>query len=145
MLEQHFVTFLSPGTFVHEETTKKIAGWNVQAALALVASIHERHGATPFAFQFSTRRREDEELDSKVVATSSRYYLGGTVLTLQEVQARNDPGDRILISNMQYNKWDRVIENHNSWKVVQPLGADDIVLDFQRVEKSELQPSGDVV
>ncbi len=130
MLERHFVTFYSPGTFFHEETTRAIDSWNIEAALEMVQDIRERYGATPFAFCFSTRQRAEEELDSKVVRRSGRYYLGGIVLTLDEIKARNGPEDAILISNMESNGWERVIENRNSWKVTQPLKADDAVLEF---------------
>jgi hypothetical protein len=58
------------------------------------------------------------------------YYLGGTVETLEEVKARATDKERILISNMEINKWDRVITNTNSWKWTQPLEPDDIVLDW---------------
>lgn len=133
MLEAHFVTFVSPGTFVHEETTRPIDRWDINAALKMAREIKERHSATPFAFRFSTRRREDSDLDSRVVKQSGRYYLGGTVLTLDEIKARNDPKDAVLISNMECNKWGRVIENCNSWKVTQPLEDDDTVLDFTPV------------
>lgn len=131
MLEKHFVTFLSPGSFVHEETTKPILDWNVDSAIQIAYAVKERHGATPFAFRFTTRRREDNELDSKVVKESGTYYLGGEILTLAQVEERNDPDDRILIQNMKCNNWDRVIENFNSWKIVQPFGNKDIVIDFK--------------
>ncbi len=130
MLKQHFVTFFSPGTFVHEETTKEIAQWDVNAAIEMARTIIERHSATPFAFQFSTRGREDHELDSREVDRSGRYYLGGVVLSLSEVKARNNQKDRILIANMEGNGWDRVVENHNSWQTTQPLEDDDTVLPF---------------
>ena len=56
------------------------------------------------------------------------YFLGGKILTLQDVIDRNDPEDRILISNMRGNKWDRVIVNDNSWRITQPLEEGDVVL-----------------
>lgn len=129
-MEQHFVTFSSPGTFVHEETTKPIPSWDVERATEMAREIIERHNATPFAFTFTTRRRDDNELDSREVARSGRYYLGGEVLTLNDIKARNNPDDRILIQNMECNGWDRVVENRNSWRITQPLEADDTVLDF---------------
>jgi len=127
-MQQHFVTFLSPGSFVHEETTKPIDTWDVEQATAMSHNIMERHGATPFAFQFSTRERQDNELDSKIVRRSGRYYLGGTVFTLEEIKARNDPNDRILISNMEGNGYERVVENCNSWKATLAMQSNDTVL-----------------
>lgn len=128
-MEKHFITFLSPGTFVHEETTKEIDSWDTDEAIKLAKGIKERHGATPFAFYFSTRSRNEDELDSRVVKRSGRYYLGGKIETIDDVRRRNDPQERILLSNMEENGWDRIIVNTNSWKVTQPLGEDDKVLE----------------
>lgn len=130
-MKAHFVTFLSPGTFFHENTTKPIESWDVEKAKAMAKDIVERHGATPFAFYFTTRARGENELDSSQVAKSCTYYLGGKIETLAEVEARNDPKESILRSNMRCNGWDRIITNTNSWKVTQPLFAEDVVLDFK--------------
>ena len=129
-MKQHFVTFLSPGTFVHEQSTEPVDSWNVDAAREMARDVKERHGATPFAFYFTTRSRGDSELDSRETARSGRYFLGGEVQTLGEIKARGNPDDRILISNMECNGWDRVVVNCNSWKVTQPLEADDTILKF---------------
>jgi len=88
-MKKHFVTFLSPGTFVHEETTMPIYAWDIEEACEMAHSINERHGARPFAFQFSTRERKDDELDSRVVKESGRYFLGGQLLTVKEVEVMN--------------------------------------------------------
>lgn len=131
MLKKHFVKFSSPGTFCHEERMLQIDSWDVDKAVEMARSIEERYGATPFCFQFVTKGREECELDSRVVDRSGRYYLGGEILTLEQVKAKNDPDDRILISNMERNDWDRIIVNTNSWKMTQPLEDDDVVLDFE--------------
>ena len=31
-IQKHFITFVSPGTFVHEETEKEIDSWDVEKA-----------------------------------------------------------------------------------------------------------------
>jgi hypothetical protein len=136
-VQAHFVTFYSPGTFVSEQTQQPIEAWDIEAAKALALTVSERYGATPYAFRFSTRSRGADDLDSKTSATSGLYYLGGTVLTLSEVEARGDERDRILISNMRGNGYDRVIENHNSWKFAGPLNEGDTVLEFTAPPKSE--------
>lgn len=128
MLKQHFVTFYSPGTFMAEDTTKPIDAWDTDAALKLAAEITERYGAKPYGFRFTTRGREDHELDSKVIATSPMHYFGVKVETLAEVQARNLPDERILRSNMECNGYDRIVVTTSGWKWTQPLNADDIVL-----------------
>lgn len=135
MIEQHFVTFKSPGTFVHEETTLPIEEWKASLAVDMAHGIVERHGSTPFGFVFTTRRREDTELDSKVVATSGLYFLGGEILTLADVKARDDDSDRILISNMERNHIGRVIENRNSWRSTHEMGDEDTVVQFVPKQK----------
>lgn len=129
-MERHFVTFYSPGTFVAENTQRPIDSWDVEAAVSMARSIKERHGSTPYGFQFTTRSRGKDDLDSKVSHTSPMYYLGGRVETLADVEARNDPADRILISNMRSNGYDRIVVNENSWRWTQPLRDEDVVLDF---------------
>lgn len=130
-MKRHFVTFFSPGTLFAEYTEKPIDSWDTAKAVKMARAIKERHGATPYGFQFTTRERKTKDLDSKVVKSSKMYYLGGKILTLAEIKARNDPNDRILISNMESNGYDRVIENRNSWKTVQPFQNGDKLLKFE--------------
>ena len=115
-MEACFVTFYSPGTLVAEQTTKPINSWDVDAAIEMARGIKERHSAIPYGFCFTTRRREDDELDSHEVERSNFYWLGGDVLTLAEIKERNG--------------WDRVIENNNSWRWTQPPEADDVILNY---------------
>jgi hypothetical protein len=142
-VKKHFVVFLSPGTFVHEMSEKPIDSWDVEKAKRMARSITERHGATPFAFYFTTRSRGEDDLDSKVTDTSVTYYLGGKVETLAEVKARATKDDRILISNMEINHYDRIITNTNSWKVTQPLNKNDVVLDWDVPKSKTAAASGD--
>lgn len=131
-MEKHFVQFLSPGTFVSEVTEKPIDAWDVEAAVLMSADIVERHGAKPYGFRFTTRSRGPDELDSKQTAQSGMYYLGGKIETLAEVEARNDPDERILLSNMRANGYDRIVVNTNSWRFTAPLGDGDVVLNPER-------------
>lgn len=130
-MEKHYVVFFSPGTFVAEQTQKEIDDWDIEKAKKIARSIKERHGATPYGFQFVTRKRGEKDFDSKETKRSGTYYLGGKIWTLDELKARNDPKDSILISNMNCNGWPRVVENNNSWKWMQPLRDDDEVLAFE--------------
>jgi len=126
-MKKHFVTFFSPGTFFCEETTQRIESWDVDEAVKMSKGIVERYGAKPFAFQFSTRTRGVFDLDSKTTKTSARYYLGGKVMTLLDVQTQM-PKEEILISNMKCNGWDKIIVNNTPWRSAQPLQKDDVVL-----------------
>ena len=127
-MKAHFVTFLSPGTFVCEETTKPIESWDTKEAVKMSKKITERYGAKPFAFVFSTRERGDKDLDSKTTKTSGRYFLGGKVLTLADVE-KQMPKETTLISNMRCNGIKKVVVNDNSWRSIQPLEPKDVVLD----------------
>lgn len=128
-MERHFVTFYSPGTFVSETTTKEISSWDVGAAREMARDIVERYGAKPYGFRFTTRARGDNDLDSKEVAHSGMYHLGGRLESLDEIVQRNDPKDKILISNMRINGWDFVLVNDNSYRITLPFDDRDHLLD----------------
>ena len=128
-MKAHFVTFYSPGTMVAETTTKPIPSWDVDLAVAMSSDIQERHAARPYGFRFSTRGRNDDELDSKEIAKSPLYYIGGKVETIDDVRRRGDPNERILLSNMECNGWDRIWSSTQGWKWTQPLRADDLVIE----------------
>lgn len=128
-LKKHFVTFLSPGTFVAEDTTKEIESWDPERAKKLAGDIEERHGATPYGFYFTTRRRGPKDFNSKEVKKSHMFFLKGKIHTLERLVALNDDKYSVLISNMKSNKWDRVFESCCGYKWFQPLGEQDVVLE----------------
>lgn len=129
-MQKHFVTFLSPSTFVAEETTRPIDTWDPNVAMEMAGEIVERYNATPYAFYFTTRERGDADLDSKVAKKSGAFFLGGDIETLADVEARNDPTENILRQNMRCNDIARIVVNRNSWKSVHPLREGDVVLDY---------------
>ena len=129
-MKKNFVVFMSPGTFVAEMTQKEIDFWDVSKAVEMSKNIKERYGSIPYGFYFITRERGENDFDSKETKRSSMYYLGGKILTLEELKSRNDPKDKTLISNMECNNWDKVIINDNSWRWTQPLKHDDKVLEL---------------
>jgi len=127
-MKKHFITFCSPGTFISETTTKEIEAWNIQLAKEMAKEIKERYGATPYGFYFTTRGRNEDELNSKIIASSGMYYLGGKIMTLEEVEAQNNPNNRTLIDNMKIGNHNKIIVNTNSWEFVAPLYEEDVVL-----------------
>jgi hypothetical protein len=127
---KHFVTFLSPGTLFSESNTLPIEMWDVRLAIKMADDIHQRYDATPYGFYFTTRVRELEDFDSRESKRSRMCYLGGVILTLADIKARNDDKDHILISNMEGNGYGRVIQNDNSWRVTQPFMDGDVVLEY---------------
>jgi len=128
-MKRHFVTFMSPGTFVAEDSTKQVESWDVKTAQEMAETIEERHGATPYGFYFSTQERGAGEWQPKQTAKSSMYYLPHCkVETLEEIEARNDPKESILRSNMRCNGWKRVVVTTKGWRWTQPLNDTDVVL-----------------
>jgi hypothetical protein len=128
-MKAHFVTFYSPGTFCAEESTQPMDSWDVAKAQNMADSISERYGATPYAFQFMTRSRGPDDLDSKVSDRSPMYFINCRVETLDEVIERDDPDESILRSNMKSNGWDRIAITTKGWKWTKPIGDDDVVLE----------------
>lgn len=130
MVTNDYVVFCSPGSFVHETSTKEIDSWDVRKAVEMATEITERYGSKPFGFYFRTKGRHEHEMDSKVIDESKMYYLGGKVESFKEVCDRNDPKEAILRSNMECNHWDYIITNTNSYKITQPLRKGDVVLNI---------------
>jgi hypothetical protein len=129
-MEKHFVTFLSPGTFVAEDRTVPIESWDTDKAQAMADLVRERYDATPYAFYFTTRMRSDSELDSSVAKKSPLYYLPHCkVETLAEVKRRNDPKNSILIANMEGNGYEKIVTTTRGWKWAQPFKDTDVLLE----------------
>lgn len=119
-MQKHFVTFYSPGSFVSESTSKEIDAWSVDLAVRMAKDIKERHGATPYGFNFKTR--ESDGWSPKTVKESGMYYLGGKLLRLIDIPDTKE--NSILRDNMRFNNYDYVIENTNSWKITLPFYKD---------------------
>lgn len=119
-----------------ETTQKEIGSWDIEKAKKMAYDIKERHGATPYGFQFITRERGEKDFDSKETKRSNMYFLGGKVWTLTDLKSKNNPKDKILISNMEINGWDKIIENNNSWKWTQPLKHGDEILSFEPIKNT---------
>ena len=132
------VTFLSPGTFVDEQSTKDIPEPNPSLALKLAADVLERYHAKPYGFYFSTLLIADPVPDGeggtldvmpREVDQSGIYFIGGKLMTFDEVEQRADPKERILLDNMRYNDFKIVIQNDNSWRTMKPFGERDSIID----------------
>jgi hypothetical protein len=128
MMEQHFVTFFSPGTFFAEQTTLPIDSWDVEQAKQMAATVTERYNAKPYAFQFSTRSRSDSELDSSVSAKSKMYFINCRIRTVAEVEANSDPKEQTLLANMKGNGWGAIAQTITGWKWSQPFEEGDVLL-----------------
>ena len=119
----HKVEFLLPGSFLPESVVRTLDERSVDAATTQVPA-----GAFCFVL-FDVPETPDLGPDFVVTAkrqnVSGRYYLGGDVLTLAEVEALG-PEKRILASNMRGNGWARVIKTRRgNW---QPFTDEDALL-----------------
>jgi len=126
-MSKYSVTFYSPGTFMSEMRTVPIDSWDIEEAVKLSENFKERYNATPYGFRFHAEDKGD----------SVMYYLGGTILTYDDVVSRNNSGDKILIANMRCNHVDKVIENTNSWRSNHIFADGDILINYTRKEEKE--------
>lgn len=130
-MEKNFVTFVSPGTFVQETTTKEIKKWDPKIAFEMSKKITERYDAKPFGFYFTTRGRGPKDLDSKITKESEMFYLlsMGEVRTREEVEKDNLKEEEILRLNMKNNDIDKIFQTTKGWKWTAPLGKKSKLVD----------------
>lgn len=134
---QEFVTFYSPGTLFSEMSQKPIAERDVKLAVQMAETIRERYNARPYGFTFETRIVADDvpdgeggelKVESKRVARSGTYFLGGKLETLDEVAERNDPKESILLGNMENDDSHIVCVTTNGYRSAHPFTEDDFVV-----------------
>lgn len=103
--KQQFVTYLSPGTFTSESTTKPCKTGDLTQALKKMKGLVERHGATPYGLVF---------VDGNNKALTGMYYINGQVQTYAQIPDTTE--NQILRSNMWCNDRPFVVETYNSYK-----------------------------
>jgi hypothetical protein len=136
--EEKYVTFMSPGSFFAETTTKVIDAHDPRRAVVMAKDIVERYGARPFGFRFETCLVADPlsdgrggqlDVEPKTIFTSGTYFLGGRLETYDDVAKRADPKEQILLSNMRNNGWEIMCITENGYRSTQPFTKDDFVVD----------------
>lgn len=127
-MKKHFVTFYSPGTMVAESTVKEISSWDIGMAVAMSKDIEERHGARPYGFFFTTKKRGFRDFTPREVARSGMYYVNCKVETLEELEARGDKKESILLQNMKTNGWDKMVSTKSGWAWSHPFHEGDTLL-----------------
>ena len=135
---EHFVEFYSPGTFIDETDVRPIASWDPKKAAKMAQKVIQRYGARPYGFSFFTAIVSQPisdgeggklEVKPKRVESSGMYHLGGTILSYDDIQKRNDSKDSILLSNMSCNDMWLVVENTNSYRSTHPFNEKDVLVD----------------
>ena len=123
------VTFYSPGTMFPEETTRDIESEDPLEAVCMASTIVERHNAVPHSFRFTVWEKpepiEDREFEAKKLRSSGMYFIDGKVETLEEVEARHDPSEKILLSNMRNNDFSKIVVCCDHWKSTYPFRPED--------------------
>ena len=139
-MRKHYVRYFSPGTFLSEESERPIYAWDVELAAQGARKVNERYGAKPYAFVFLAKLVGDPvpdgeggvlQVEPKEVMRSGYYYLKGKLLTIEDIKARRNPTESILLSNMQANGWPIVVETCNSYRSIQPFEERDFVIDAE--------------
>ncbi len=139
-MRKNYVTFCSPGTLFSELSSREIEGWNPSIAVEMSEEIKERHGAIPYGFRFETRivlpPVSDGEggecvVEPKVVATSGIHFICGELQTFDEVEARKDPKDSILLDNMRCNDYPIIVVVKRGYTTTMPFSEKDCVVDMR--------------
>lgn len=108
-MKQDFIEILTSGSFFSESSIMAIDNWSIDLAVEQLRSRYAERLDKPYGFRFMTKERGPNDLDSKVSKRSGIYFFPGRVSTYDEVVARRDARDSILISIMSSNGFDRVI------------------------------------
>lgn len=123
-MQTHFVTFLMPGPFVATKIRRPIGSWDVEEARQMAATLRNTRGDGPYAFYFTT-----EECGYQVDDASPHYYLGGEIYTLGQVEARQDPSERVLLANMHGSGLEAVIQTAGRDSIIRPFRSSDHLLE----------------
>jgi hypothetical protein len=135
--EKLFVTFVSPGTFFAESSTREIDSESPQLACRMAREITERHNAKPYSFVFITKLVSDPvddgrggklEVDSREVRRSGNYFITGELKRFDDILETDKT--RILLSNMRCNDYPIVVENRNSFLATLPFASGDVIVDW---------------
>lgn len=76
-------------------------------------------------FDIATAEVEGIPTKSDRLNVSPKHFLGGRVMTLEEVE-REMPDERILIGNMTVNRWNAVIHTRSNHYL--PFDQDDVLV-----------------
>lgn len=137
MIRKHYIIYHTPGDGFKRAMfpTDLELDWQTSKLEAIDEAVErsadmnaENPAFRPFAFNFLTKARGENDLDSHVEAQSHLFWLGGHVESVSDLIARNDPTERIIVNNMRDLNADYVITNRNSFTWVQPFSPGDVVL-----------------
>ena len=103
---KRYATVYFPGVFMSETTTVKVS------AKTTAEQVFKEH---PSSFQVSFYKKVEVRKGRELLTGDPRWeektYIRGKAWTLEEMKKNLDPkADRILISNVEINKWRGAVE-----------------------------------
>ena len=121
----HRVTYYFPGSLFSEESTRTIDHRDPARAAddapdgAFCFTLHDVEETPDLGPDFTVIPKPKNK--------TGRYYIGGEVFTVEQVEALDGDHD-ILAANMRCNGYEQVVRcRTGNW---QPLEADDVVLEI---------------
>ncbi len=121
---KQMVEYVYPGIIVSESSSKQMSQRDPREAVIMAPE-------SSYAFRFyEVTKALDLGADFKVTPVarnhSAWHYIDGQIFTVADVEARQDPSDEILISNMKCNGYDRVVKcRTGNWV---PMSEGDVVV-----------------
>ena len=114
---KHYVTFLYPGIFLSEESSKE------------VKSRDEKFEVPKTCFAYYFWDREEQEIRGEILKGEAKNKSGlfyfGELMTVKDVEEKL-PKERVLLSNMRSNNWDKIVRTRRG--NFQPFNKGDKIL-----------------
>ncbi len=123
------VTFYRPGSFFSEESTQEVTTHDPKEIAKLAPEHSFCFTIRDYVAKTTIVDGEEFEKTEAEGESTGRFYIGGSVYTVDEMRAQfgEDSDKRILISNMESNGWPAVIQcKTGNW---QPFGEKDELLE----------------
>lgn len=91
-MKKHYILFYTPNHWPALETWVEVEphqAEDVEHAKKLAPTVVSFKGITPDSFEFVTRGRTDEELDSRIISRSCTYFLGGRKISVKDLRVES--------------------------------------------------------
>jgi hypothetical protein len=113
---KHYVDFYqSTGMPQPERTRKPIPRWDTELAMEMARELAgDDLKSFPYGFRFLTKKLSKGNLKGKVTESSGMYYIGGRIVTHEEISTRDDPKDVLLSKNMRLMGVSKIVEVDNA-------------------------------
>jgi hypothetical protein len=121
------VIFSIPLMRTQNEVREPISSSNIEEAREIGCRLAAEFGVSPVSFVFAIDITGSDQKPKE--GYSRRYFLGGDVRTIKDVQRDKKPTERILLDRMRREGFDRVLTIKGAVTMNFLIGKDDIVLE----------------